>query len=160
MPLPLMFGVQVVTRLNALDLLRKEMQKGRTRALKESAKEVQQEAKRLMTEKAQGEMRRAANPVKRDTRMGRFTSGGAAEGRSTGRSKPGELPRSDTGNYRSSIKYTVKRALAFVGSSQPKGAHAGMLKWGTKKMQPRLVPAQEALQRLLPRLTEKYADLF
>ena len=76
-----------------------------------------------------------------------------------GRSAPGELPKRDTGNYRRSIRYKVSASgkFAHVGPTQPKGAHAGLLKYGTKKMAARLVPADEALRIETPRLAAMYS---
>lgn len=80
--------------------------------------------------------------------------------RSNQSSRPGELPRSRTGNYKRSIKYTVKpRAMvALVGPSWPKGAHAGMLKWGTNRMEPRLVPSEVALENTKNKLVASFKD--
>lgn len=80
-------------------------------------------------------------------------------GRKSGRSRPGELPRRDSGNYRRSIGYKVLRSgmSAVVGPTVPKGAHAALLKYGTKRMKARLVPSEEALRRTRDRLTAPYA---
>ena len=103
------------------------------------ARMIQVEAKRLMSKK----VTRAAD---------RKEAGGKrVKGR---RSRPGEMPRSDSGNYRRSIKYKVFRATAIVGPTVPLGSHAGMLKYGTKKMGARLVPVVVALERSRSRLLQ------
>lgn len=75
------------------------------------------------------------------------------------RSQEGELPRRQSGNYRRSIRYKVAPSgkFAFVGPTQPKGSHAGLLKYGTKTMGARLVPADEALKIERPRLVAMYS---
>ena len=74
-------------------------------------------------------------------------------------SPPGGLPRRQSGNYRRSIRYRVVAggAFAFVGPTQPKGSHAGMLKYGTKRMAPRAVPTEMALEIARPRLAAMYS---
>jgi hypothetical protein len=66
--------------------------------------------------------------------------------KATGASRPGQMIRGKTGHYKRSIKYHVYQSTAIVGPTWPKGAHAGMLKYGTKRMEPRLVPSQEGLK--------------
>lgn len=77
-----------------------------------------------------------------------------------GSSKPGDLFHSHTGNYRSSIQYRIfkNKRGAFIGPTWPKGAHAGMLKYGTKKMGARLVPSVVALDRFRSRIVNSYKD--
>lgn len=125
---------------NTGPMFRKIKDAART-ALQEEAKTVADEAKRLISKKASRE---------RD----------AITGKSTGRSLPGQLPRSDSGNYRRSIRYTVRpRAMvALVGPTWPSGAHAGMLKWGTKRMAPRLVPSEIALLQSQGKLTRAFQN--
>jgi len=74
-------------------------------------------------------------------------------------SQPGALPLRKSGNYRRSIRSQVSKrgALAFVGPAWPKGAHANMLKYGTRDMAARLVPADEALKIERPRLVAMYS---
>lgn len=62
-------------------------------------------------------------------------------------SRPGEYPRSKSGHYRRAIRYEVTRSgqSVRVGPTWPMGAHAAMLKYGTKRMGARLVPAEGAL---------------
>lgn len=137
-----MLTLQVKTSFSSNPEFYRSMSKGIGDGIKESAVSVRKEAQRLMSRKAHAERRRAS---------GQATSG---------RSKAGEIPRSSSGNYRSSIQYKIfkgKRS-AVVGPSQPKGAHAGMLKYGTKKMGARLVPSEVALERLQNRLVSSFAN--
>jgi hypothetical protein len=129
-------------------------------AIKANAIQIRKLAQRLMSKGVQRAAHRAANPVKRAAN-GRFTSSGTStSGGSTGRSKSGELPRTQTGNYRSSIQYKFfsNKKGAFVGPSWPKGAHAGMLKYGTKRMGARLVPSVVALEKFQSRIMDSYKD--
>lgn len=129
-------------------------------AIKGNAMQIQRLAQRLMAKGVQRAASRAINPVKRAAN-GRLTSGGGVtSGGSSGRSKPGELPRTQTGNYRASIQYKIfsNRRGAFVGPSWPGGAHAGMLKYGTKRMGARLVPSVVALEKFQGRIMDSYKD--
>jgi hypothetical protein len=76
--------------------------------------------------------------------------------RTGAKSKPGEVPASRSGGYRRSIGYKVgtRGGFAVVGPRWPQGAHAGMLKHGTRFMKPRLVPVEVAYLETAPsRLT-------
>jgi len=74
-------------------------------------------------------------------------------------SRPGEYPKSKTGNYRQSIKYEVGASYVRVGPSWPRGAHAGLLKYGTQKMRPRLVPAEGALARASGTIAKSFGNI-
>lgn len=161
-----MFALKVALDYNGKEAtvrLLENVNRGARQALKKNSALVVQAAKALIMTKGQQEKeRKRLNPVRRDTKTGRFTSGGATTtGRaSTGRSKPGGYPRSDTGNMRKSIKAVERGKIAFVGPTWPKGAHAGLLKWGSKWMKPRLVPAEGGLRAVKDRLVTNYSSLF
>ena len=122
---------------------KKKLRNAQISGVTDQAKAVALEARRLIMSKR--------NARARDLASGRSENTGK-------RSLPGGLPRSDTGNYKRSIKYVRKGTVAFVGPTWPKGAHAGMLKWGTKKMAPRLVPSELALQESQNRLSALFKD--
>ena len=144
--------------------LRKKVRAEARKAITADAILVRNEAIRLMSKGVQAEAARVARgPLSRDKATGRFSSGGASnKGGSTGRSKPGEIPRSETGNYKKSIRYKVAASgrFAFVGASQPQGAHAGLLKWGSVRMKPRLVPVEVALRNVNNKLANPFGNLF
>lgn len=104
--------------------------------VKEAAQLVLVEAKRVMSKKVQRE-----------------------DGGGKSRSRPGELPRSDSGSYRKSLKRVVKGAIAFVGTKRPEGSHAPILKWGTKYMEKRAVASEVALANVRARLTSKFSGI-
>jgi hypothetical protein len=114
------------------------MRKARKDALLEQAKIVALEARRLVSKESERKKQGVA--------------------RVRGRSLAGGFPRSFTGNYRRSIKYKLGKGIAFVGPTFPKGAHAGMLKWGTKFMAPRLVPSEAALDNARNKLVASFKD--